>query len=195
MQNYVIQQWASSVEASTAFLKQFSEINTASMNQVADNGLAMTDLAGLGKSVMGFWTQVRKSNQDMLNSLIQLQLAPTDEKVLADATRNSAAIWTDATKRLVESQMELVNVYMEASASYLEGLKSTRTTNDFAAVTMHTLTEIQAKSRDKTLETMAVLSGIQTALEDWTETTLDSMSTQSDNGSIVPSIAAAIDLT
>jgi hypothetical protein len=188
MQNYWVDQWTKSIEISTALLKQFSEANAVGMRQFTDDMSTMKDFAKLSKSMMDFYIQWGKISEYVLNTLIQSQLATVNAKAFANATREYGEILTDATKRLTDNQMAFLSIYMEASASYLEGLKDSKTTNDLAAVGMHTLTDIQEKSKESFVQGMEVLKGIETAMVTWTERTVDAMAAQSSDGSSAPSV-------
>jgi hypothetical protein len=184
MQISLVKQWTDTIQTSIDSFKKFTDGNLEATNKVTDNLLKMKDFAELGKALMNTSTDLRKIDESTLNRLIHIQLGMINLKASATAIKDLSTITTDSMNRLMKSQTDMLNAYMEHVSTYLETLKRSRSTTDITTAQMHMFTEIQQKMKDNAVETMLLLEGVRAAMNALTEKTLDNMTAESPEGKV-----------
>jgi hypothetical protein len=179
MENTLIKQWADTIKASVDSFKKFTNSNIDAMNMVTENLFKIKDFSELGKTIMNASSELRTTNESVTNKSLHAQLSMIDLKSSATAIKDLSAITTDSMNRLMKSQTDMLNIYMENIANYLETLKRSRSTTDITTAQLHLFTELQAKMKDNAIETLSLMEGIKTAMNALTEKTLDNMGAES----------------
>jgi len=178
MPSFLFQQWTKSIETSTALLQQFTEPNISSTKLLMQGVYGLRDYAQFSKSLITFYTEYRKSNEYILNNLLQSQLSLLNPQALATATREVGENLTNSVERTIQNQLELVKIYVEANANYLEALANAQTSLDLTTAALKLSTDIQKKSKENVLEGLAVVKGTETAISGWAEATMNAMSAE-----------------
>ncbi len=173
MQQTLLKQWQDLTQYSVAFYKGNSESQAAAINNLIKMQWDSANWAGFAKSSLDSFNALSKINESTLNSLWQTQLASSDLNGLAAALRELNEINASTVTTLVQNQINVVSLFMEAAAKHLESLKQAQGIEEIIAAQAHLFTEIQEKLKTNSLETLQTLGSVRAALTAWAEKAID----------------------
>ncbi len=175
MQNDLIKQWSESNKLVIDSFKNIASANAEAMDKMLTSLVNSSASAELTKGSISFMKELGEVYTDSVNELFQTQLKFMNLHTTSDAFKELGDIYVSAMTQLGQKQAELMHLYIESMAKYLETLKGAKKIDDLVNVQANMFSELQEKAKTNMLETMGVFNSINSAMDIWTQKSLDAM--------------------
>lgn len=169
----MMKQWMDMNRSLTASFAEITKANSAIMNEMMQHTMGTRQFAEFVKSMLDSGKEMESNREEAANKLLQSMLGSVDLQAGSTALKELGEINSSAMTRLVQNQMEVLNTYIETTSEHMEKLKAAKSTDDLMGAQMHLFTELQEKMKANTMNTMQIMNGIKTAMQGWTEKTLE----------------------
>lgn len=168
----LMKQWMDLSKSITDSLQQMTQNNITAMSELTQSAVGSYQLSEFMKNVTATGKGLEAAQRGVVNEFLQGQLKTINLTANANALKELGEINASAMNRLVESQMEIVNSYLESSTKHMDNLKQAQSMEDLLGAQSALFTELQSKMKTNTQETLDVLNEVKSAVGAWTEKTL-----------------------
>jgi hypothetical protein len=173
MQNELVKQWIDSNKLAIESFKNITSTNVNAMDAMLTSFVNPSAFAELSKSYLSLTKELGEVYTDSINELFQSQLKLVNLQATSDSFKDLGEIYVSSMTSLGLKQAELMRLYLETTAKYLDILKGAQKVDDLFNVQTSIFSELQEKLQENMLETMGVFNSINTALDNWTQKSLD----------------------
>lgn len=175
MQHDPMKQWQELGELSRKAVEELAALNMAAFGSLLKGPGAWTggEAAALGKQSLTTAQDINTLGTDALTHLLRAQLDLLDTQSVAQSVKELGEINAAAVSRLIQTQLAMVSVYMDATAKHVETLKAARGVEDVVNAQSALFSELQERLKDSGLETLKTLESIKSALGAWVERRID----------------------
>lgn len=178
MQNDLIKQWVESNKLAIESFKNIAATNVNAMDKMLTSFVSPSAFAELSKSYISLVKELGEVYTDSVNELFQSQLKLVNLQATSESFKDLGDIYVSSMTNLGQKQAELMRLYIETMTEYLEILKGAKKIDDLVNVQTSMFTQLQEKVKTNMLETMAVFNSINTAMENWTQKSLDAIASE-----------------
>lgn len=175
MQNDFTKQWVELNELAIASFRDMATNNIQAMEQMLTSFVNPGSLAEVTKSSIGILKELGEVYSDSVNQLFKTQLKLVNLHTTSEMSKELGDIYVSSMTNLGKKQAELMHLYIDTMANYLETLKDAKKPDDLIIVQASMFTELQEKVKTNMIETMGVFNTINSAMEIWTQNSLDKM--------------------
>lgn len=175
MQNDLIKQWIETNKLAIDSFKEIASTNVNAVDKILTSFVNPSASAELTKSSISAVEDLSEVYTDSVNELFQNQLKLVNLQATSDSVKNLGDIYVSSISNLGQKQAELMSLYIETTANYLESLKGAKKLDDVINVQSSTLSEFLEKWKTNMVETMGVFNSISSAMEVWTQKSLDAV--------------------
>ena len=173
MQNELVKQWIDSNKLAIESFKNITATNVNAMDAMLTSFVNPSAFAELSKGYLSLTKELGEVYTDSINELFQSQLKLVNLQATSESFKDLGEIYVSSMTNIGLKQAELMSLYLETTAKYLEILKGAQKVDDLFNIQTSIFSELQEKLQENMLETMGVLNSINTALDNWTQKSLD----------------------
>ena len=173
MENALVKQWIESNKLAVESFKNIASSNVNAMDNMLTSFVNPSASAELTKGSISFTKELGEVYTDSVNELFQNQLKLVNLQTTSEAFEELGKIYVSSMTNLGQKQAELMNLYIETTAEYLEKLKGAKKVGDLVTVQISMFSDLNAKVKDNMIGTIGVFNSIYSAMEIWTQKSLD----------------------
>lgn len=173
MQNELVKQWIDSNKLAIESFKNITATNVNAMDAMLTGFVNPSAFAELSKGYLSLTKELGGVYTDSINELFKSQLKLLNLQATSESFKDLGEIYVSSMTNIGLKQAELMSLYLETTAKYLEILKGAQKVDDLFNVQTSIFSELQEKLQENMLETMGVFNSINTALDNWTQKSLD----------------------
>lgn len=174
----IVESTKASLESFKTSIEEIAAANVAAIGKLQKNVVNPGASAELSKMFIDFTKGMGELFTNSTNQIFQEQLKLINLQTLSGSFKALAEIYTNTMNSLGQKQGELLNIYTENIAKYLDSLNDAKKIDDVAAIQNSIFTDLQEKAKKNMTDTMGVLNSFNSAMDIWTQKSLDSMSTK-----------------
>lgn len=109
-----------------------------------------------------------------------------DRPGVAASIRELGGIQTSAGTALAKTQADILSLYTDTTAQYLDLLKQAKGIEDLIATQAHLLTAVQDKLKTYSLDCLQIAGSVKVAMSAWAEKALDTAAAQDERAVAAP---------
>jgi hypothetical protein len=177
MQNDLVKQWTDSNKLALESFKNIANSNVNTIDQMLNSFVNPSAYAEMTKNSISLMKDFAEVYSDTSNDLLQNQLKLMNLNTTSEAFKDLGDIYVSSMTSLGQKQAELMRLYVETVAKYLETLKGAKKIDDLINVQASMFSELQEKVKTNMVDTMGVFNSINSAMDNWTQKSLDVIAT------------------
>jgi hypothetical protein len=174
-QNPFIQQWIEFNKLAIDSFKQVANANVQATNQALTSVVDPSGAAELTQSYIALFKDIGQVYTDSINTIFRTQVEVMNLKTTSEAYQNFWDIYLSSMKDLGQKQVELMQLYINATSSYLNKVNDAKKAEDLGAVQTSVLTEFQENAKKNMEETLGVLNALNQGIEVWTTKSINAI--------------------
>jgi hypothetical protein len=174
-QNPFIQQWIEFNKLAIDSFKQVANANVEGTNQALTSVIDPSGAAELTQSYITLFKDLGQVYTDSINNIFRTQVEVMNLQTTSEAYQNFWDIYFSSMKDLGEKQVELMQLYINATSSYLNQVNNAKKVEDLGSVQTSVLTEFQDNAKKNMEATLGVLNALNQGIEVWTTKSLNAM--------------------
>lgn len=180
MNNDLIEQWNQSNKLIIDSFKSIASANVSTMDKMLTSFVNPSASAEMTKSYISFTKELGEVYTDSINDMFQNQLKLINFQTTSESFGNLGNIYVDSMTNLGKQQAELMRLYIDTMAKYMETVKDAKKPEDLVNIQMSMFSELQEKVKNNMTATMGIFNSINSAMEIWTQKSLDSITDSDD---------------
>lgn len=174
-QNPFIQQWIEFNKLAIDSFKKVANANVEATNQALTSVIDPSGAAELTQSYIALFKDIGQVYTDSINNIFRTQVEVMNLQTTSEAYQNFWDIYLSSMKDLGEKQVELMQLYINATSSYLNQVNNAKKVEDLGAVQTSVLTEFQDNAKKNMEATLGVLNALNQGIEVWTTKSLNAI--------------------
>jgi len=175
----MMKQWMDVSKSITESMQEMTKANTTKMNEMMQYSVGTRQFAEFMQGMMDAGKTIQDNSQAATQKMLQSLLGNVDLQANSTALKELGEINSSVVTRMVQTQMDMMNTYIEATTEHMEKVKAAKSADDLMTAQMQLFTELQEKMKSNTMNSLTIMNETKSAMQGWTEKTLEKVAAQS----------------